>query len=113
MNFDATSNDILLAVAQGTQFPGATFIAYDGVISPEAELYRYILSSILFTSLSVGQLGETVSIQAGTAALVAGPASVPEPASALFFLTGGAALIGRWRPTRLDERRLRSHGSRR
>lgn len=96
-DLDATSDDILLAVAQGTLFPGATFVAYDGVISPEAEVFRYLLSHILFTSTSFSELTETVSIQAGTAALVEGPASVPEPASGLLVLTGAAALIARRR----------------
>ena len=103
-DLDATSPDILLAVAQGTLFPGATFVAYDGVISPEAEVFRYLLSNILFTSVSLDDLVETVSIQSQEAVLVEGPASIPEPASGLLVLTGAAALIARRRRSRSARR---------
>jgi type VI protein secretion system component Hcp len=95
-DLDATSDDILLAVAQGTLFPGATFVAYDGVISPENEVLRYILSDILFTSLTLGDLVETVTIESQAAAVVVEPTPVPEPASGLLVLVG-AALIARRR----------------
>lgn len=96
-DLDITSNDILVAVAAGTVFPNATFIGYDNLISPQSEVFRYTLSNILFTSVSLNQITttETVSLLAESAILSEGPVTVPEPASGLLLLSAAATLLAR------------------
>ena len=105
-DLDATSDDILLATAMGTLFSSATFIGYDGVISPDAEVFRYVLSQIMFASVTLDGLTtlETVSVVAEGASRREGPASVPEPASGLLCVTAGVILLAGGRGRGLREK---------
>ena len=94
---DSSSDDFQLAVAQGSLFAGATFIGYDGSISPEAEVFRYLLSNIFFSSASLNLDAQTVTLQAERATLVEVPASAPEPGVLSLLLTGVALLAHRRR----------------
>jgi Type VI secretion system effector, Hcp/PEP-CTERM motif len=88
---DAATPYFTNAVGTGQHFPTATFIAYDGAIAPELELFRYAFTEILFTGIQFGGTltpVETVTLSAARIVQTDGPATVPEPASLLLVSTG-------------------------
>jgi hypothetical protein len=95
---DASSPDFFQAVAAGTSFAAATFIAYDTSIDPLNELFRYSFAgNVLFTSLTPAGLNETVTLTADSMSRADGPASVPEPGSLLLLATGLLAALAQGR----------------
>lgn len=103
---DTFSPIVLTAVASGTLYPGAAFVAFDGVVSPATQLFRYDLTQVLFTSVQYSGLLETFAVVGETVTVTRGPAPAPEPAT-LWLLAVGAALMARRRATvRAPGRRL-------
>ena len=97
---DTLSPIVLLAVAQGTNYPGATFSAYEDTVTPGSLLFQYAFTNAMFSSVQLGggaqQPLEIFSLTAETVTLTRGPASVPEPAIC-FLIASGAGLALRRR----------------
>ncbi len=98
---DAFTVIVSQAVALGTIFPGATFGAYTGTVTPGTRIFEYVLTNALFSSVQFGGGEpplETFQIVSETVTMTRGPAPVPEPAT-LFLMATGAALALRRRRT--------------
>ena len=87
---DAFTPVAFTGLINGTSYPGATFSAFDGVVAPGTRLFRYDLTTVLFTEQQFPGTQERFSVTAEMVTLTRGPAIAPEPATLLLLGLGAA-----------------------